>query len=97
VIAAVWRGQTPQLLESPFAISTLIAMAVLIFIMMKFPLSNAGSPDEPAQPSEARQYPSKRRIWTAGCPIVARFLRKVGFHPSTRQVHRRSRVRSSQA
>jgi len=51
VIAAVWRGQTPQLLESPFAISTLIAMAVLIFIMMKFPLSNAGSPDEPAPPT----------------------------------------------
>lgn len=51
VIAAVWRGQTPQLLKSPYAISTVIGMAVLIFIMMKFPLSNAGSPDEPAPPT----------------------------------------------
>jgi hypothetical protein len=26
-------------------------MAVLIFVMMKVPLSNAGSPDEPAPPT----------------------------------------------
>jgi uncharacterized oligopeptide transporter (OPT) family protein len=51
VIAAVWRGQTPQLLKSPYAISTAIAMAVLIFVMMKVPLSSAGSPDEPAPPT----------------------------------------------
>src|SRR5690242_4540144 len=51
VIAAVWRGQTPQLLRSPYAISTAIAMAVLIFVMMKVPLSSAGSPDEPAPPT----------------------------------------------
>jgi len=33
------------------AISGLIGMAVLIFVMMKVPLSNAGSPDEPAPPT----------------------------------------------
>jgi len=31
--------------------SGLIGMAVLIFVMMKVPLSNAGSPDEPAPPT----------------------------------------------
>lgn len=31
--------------------SGLIGMAVLIFVMMKVPLSNAGSPDEPAPPA----------------------------------------------
>ncbi|HXY16257.1 MAG TPA: oligopeptide transporter, OPT family [Terriglobales bacterium] len=31
--------------------SGLIAMAALIFVMMKVPLSNAGSPDEPAPPT----------------------------------------------
>jgi putative OPT family oligopeptide transporter len=34
-----------------FAFSGLIGMAVLIFVMMKVPLSNAGSPDEPAPPT----------------------------------------------
>jgi putative OPT family oligopeptide transporter len=33
------------------AISGLIGMAALIFVMMKVPLSNAGSPDEPAPPT----------------------------------------------
>jgi len=33
------------------AFSGLIGMAVLIFVMMKVPLSNAGSPDEPAPPT----------------------------------------------
>jgi len=31
--------------------SGLIGMAVLIFVMMKVPLANAGSPDEPAPPT----------------------------------------------
>jgi presenilin-like A22 family membrane protease len=31
--------------------SGLIGMAVLIFVMMKVPLSNPGSPDEPAPPT----------------------------------------------
>jgi hypothetical protein len=34
-----------------FAFSGLIGMAVLIFVMMRVPLSNAGSPDEPAPPT----------------------------------------------
>jgi putative OPT family oligopeptide transporter len=33
------------------AFSGLIGMAVLIFVMMKVPLANAGSPDEPAPPT----------------------------------------------
>src|SRR5581483_9582159 len=33
------------------AFSGLIGLAVLIFVMMKVPLSNAGSPDEPAPPT----------------------------------------------
>jgi putative OPT family oligopeptide transporter len=33
------------------AVSGLVGMAVLIFVMMKVPLSNAGSPDEPAPPT----------------------------------------------
>jgi putative OPT family oligopeptide transporter len=34
-----------------FSFSGLIGMAVLVFVMMKVPLSNAGSPDEPAPPT----------------------------------------------
>ncbi|HXX27982.1 MAG TPA: oligopeptide transporter, OPT family [Terriglobales bacterium] len=34
-----------------FALSGLIGMAVLILVMMKIPLANAGSPDEPAPPT----------------------------------------------
>ncbi|PYY10117.1 MAG: oligopeptide transporter, OPT family [Acidobacteria bacterium] len=50
-IAAIWRGNTPQLLKSPHWIGAIIAMAAMIFVMMKVPLSNAGSPDEPAPPT----------------------------------------------
>jgi putative OPT family oligopeptide transporter len=51
VIAGIWRGNTPQLLQSPHWIAAWIAMAALIFVMMKVPLSNAGRPDEPAPPT----------------------------------------------
>jgi putative OPT family oligopeptide transporter len=34
-----------------FSFSGLIGMAVLIFVMMRVPLANAGSPDEPAPPT----------------------------------------------
>ena len=34
-----------------FSFSGLIGMAVLVFVMMKVPLSNAGRPDEPAPPT----------------------------------------------
>jgi len=50
-IAAIWRGNTPQLLKSPHWIGAVIAMAAMILVMMKVPLSNAGSPDEPAPPT----------------------------------------------
>ncbi len=50
-IAAIWRGNTPVLIRSPHWIAAVIAMAALIFVMMRVPLSNAGSPDEPAPPT----------------------------------------------
>ena len=53
VIAAI-VGSNHQLWHidiGDVAFSGLIGMAVLIFIMMKVPLSNAGSPDEPAPPT----------------------------------------------
>ena len=34
-----------------FSLSGLIGMAVLIVVMMRIPLANAGSPDEPAPPT----------------------------------------------
>jgi putative OPT family oligopeptide transporter len=51
VIAGIWRGNTPQLLKSPPWIAGVIAMAALIFVMMKVPLSNAGRPEDPAPPT----------------------------------------------
>ncbi|HYL13996.1 MAG TPA: oligopeptide transporter, OPT family [Terriglobales bacterium] len=50
-IAAIWRGNTPQVFKSPYWIGAVIAMAAMIFVMIKVPLSNAGSPDEPAPPT----------------------------------------------
>jgi putative OPT family oligopeptide transporter len=53
VIAAV-VGSNHQLWHinvGDIAFSGLIGMAILIFVMMKVPLSNAGSPDEPAPPT----------------------------------------------
>jgi hypothetical protein len=34
-----------------FWLTGLIGLAVLVFVMMKVPLANAGSPDEPAPPT----------------------------------------------
>jgi putative OPT family oligopeptide transporter len=53
VIAAI-VGSNHQLWHidiGDVAFSGLIGMAVLIFVMMKVPLANAGSPDEPAPPT----------------------------------------------
>lgn len=53
VIAAI-VGSNHQLWHidiGDFAFSGLIGMAVLIFVMMRVPLANAGSPDEPAPPT----------------------------------------------
>jgi putative OPT family oligopeptide transporter len=51
VIAAVWRGNTPRLLESPHWIAMIIAFAALLLVMVRVPLANAGKPDEPAPPT----------------------------------------------
>ncbi len=49
-IAAIWRGNTPQLLASPPWIAAVIALALLIAVMIRVPLANAGRPEDPAPP-----------------------------------------------
>jgi putative OPT family oligopeptide transporter len=51
IIAAVWRGNTPQLLTSPHWIGMIVVAAVLVLVMIRVPLANAGQPDEPAPPT----------------------------------------------
>ncbi len=51
VIAGVWRGNTPAVFNAPHWIGAVIAAVVLIAVMVKVPLANAGSPDEPAPPT----------------------------------------------
>jgi putative OPT family oligopeptide transporter len=51
VIAGIYRGVPPPVLESPHWIGMIVAAAALIFVMIKVPLANAGSPDEPAPPT----------------------------------------------
>ncbi len=52
IAAIVGTGhKMPQLLENPHWISGLIGLAVLVAVMIKLPLANAGSPDEPAPPT----------------------------------------------
>jgi uncharacterized oligopeptide transporter (OPT) family protein len=51
LVAGIWRGKTPQLLESPHWIGMLIAFLALFLVMIRVPLANAGKPDEPAPPT----------------------------------------------
>jgi putative OPT family oligopeptide transporter len=51
VIAGVWRGNTPRIIDSPHWIGMLIAFVVLALVMIRLPLANAGKPDEPAPPT----------------------------------------------
>ena len=41
----------PSIFESPSYIFGLVFMAVIAFVLVRIPLSNAGSPDEPAPPA----------------------------------------------
>jgi putative OPT family oligopeptide transporter len=50
VIAGIWRGNTPQLIASPHWSSALIVLAVMVFVMVRVPLANAGRPEDPAPP-----------------------------------------------
>jgi putative OPT family oligopeptide transporter len=50
-IAAIWRGETPVVFKSPHWIGMVIAAIVVVFVMMRVPLANAGGPDEPAPPT----------------------------------------------
>jgi putative OPT family oligopeptide transporter len=51
VIAGIYRGTPNPVFVSPHWIGMIIAAAALIFVMIKVPLANAGSPDEPAPPT----------------------------------------------
>jgi putative OPT family oligopeptide transporter len=51
VIAGIWRGATPRIIESPHWISMVIAFVILLLVMVRVPLANAGKPDEPAPPT----------------------------------------------
>jgi putative OPT family oligopeptide transporter len=51
VIAAIWRGDTPQIFPSPHWIGMIIAAIALILVMVRVPLANAGRPEEPAPPT----------------------------------------------
>jgi putative OPT family oligopeptide transporter len=51
VIAGIWRGATPRIFESPHWIGMVIAFIVLLLVMVRLPLANAGKPDEPAPPT----------------------------------------------
>jgi putative OPT family oligopeptide transporter len=51
VIAAIWRGKTPRIFESPHWIGMVTAFVVLLIVMVRVPLANAGKPDEPAPPT----------------------------------------------
>jgi putative OPT family oligopeptide transporter len=51
VAGVVGSGHSmPAVFENPPLIAAIIALAVLIAVMIKVPLANAGSPDEPAPP-----------------------------------------------
>jgi putative OPT family oligopeptide transporter len=51
VIAGIWRGKTPQVFQSPHWIGMVVAFVVLLLVMVRVPLANAGKPDEPAPPT----------------------------------------------
>lgn len=51
VIAGIWRGKTPQVFQSPHWIGMVVAFVVLLLVMVRVPLANAGKPEEPAPPT----------------------------------------------
>jgi uncharacterized oligopeptide transporter (OPT) family protein len=52
VAAIVWiRGSMPVIFKSPHWIGMVIAFIVLLLVMVRVPLANAGKPDEPAPPT----------------------------------------------
>jgi sulfite exporter TauE/SafE len=50
---AVIEWQTPSVFQNPSFIVSSIVFLVVGYLLVKTPLSNAGSPDEPAPPSAA--------------------------------------------
>jgi putative OPT family oligopeptide transporter len=51
VIAAIYQGTPDPWIRQPHWIAMIVAAAALILVMIKVPLANAGSPDEPAPPT----------------------------------------------
>jgi putative OPT family oligopeptide transporter len=50
VIAGIWRGNTPQLIASPYWITAIVALVAMVLVMVRVPLANAGRPEDPAPP-----------------------------------------------
>jgi len=48
---AILEWRMPRIFESPLYAAGLVVMAVLAWVLVQVPLSNAGSPDEPAPPA----------------------------------------------
>jgi putative OPT family oligopeptide transporter len=51
IVAAIWRGQTPAVFKQPHWIGMVIAAVVVVLVMIRVPLANAGRPEEPAPPT----------------------------------------------
>jgi hypothetical protein len=51
VLAAIWRDQIPAVFKAPHWIGMVIAAVVIVFVMVKVPLANAGKPEDPAPPT----------------------------------------------
>ncbi len=51
IVAAIWRGNTPVVFQSPHWIGMVIAAVAVVSVMIKLPLANAGKPEDPAPPT----------------------------------------------
>ncbi|HTP87132.1 MAG TPA: oligopeptide transporter, OPT family [Bryobacteraceae bacterium] len=50
VIAGIWGSDTPKAFQSPPAILAIVAFALMVLVMVRVPLANAGRPEDPAPP-----------------------------------------------
>ena len=48
---ALFKKPTPVIFKEPSYAVGLVVLGILAYVLVKVPLSNAGSPDEPAPPS----------------------------------------------
>ncbi len=50
-LAAIWRDHIPQVFSHPHWIGMIIAAVVIVLVMTRVPLANAGRPEDPAPPT----------------------------------------------